>query len=168
MSVDYRAVAALIIKTAGLLLALYTLVQIPDRVVGHWITGDGSAALFVGTVLAPILLPLGVAWVLFVFPSSVARSVVGTSSVDGSELRQTLQPVIFSSIGLFLALQGALTLIYYATYYYYAVEANVLNPFSDPTTHAHAVSSGFTFAVGVALFLGGRGLSNAVLKLRNG
>ena len=165
---DYRALVVLIIKTAGLVLVLYTIALLPGRVGSYVLSPERSNALFVGWVLVPFLVPVVIGVFMLVFPASSARAVVGPSFATGTDLERVVQPLVFSGIGLFLALDGVRALAYYFALNAYMEEAYAGSAFSDPAARADVASNIVSLVIGVALILGARGLSAAVHRVRYG
>jgi hypothetical protein len=166
--VDYRALVVLIVKTAGLILVLYTIALLPDRIGGYVLSPERSNALFIGMVLVPFLVPLVIGGFMLWFPASSARAVVGSPFATGTDLERLVQPLVFSGIGLFLALDGVRALAYYFALNAYIDEVYADSPFSDPSARADVASNIVSLVIGVALILGARGLSALVHRLRYG
>jgi hypothetical protein len=166
--VDYRALVVLIVKTAGLILVLYTIALLPGRIGGYVLEPERSNALFVWWVLAPFLLPLAVGLFMWWFPASSARSVVGAPFAGGGEIERLVQPLVFSGIGLFLVLDGIETLAYYFALSAYMKEAYAGGALEDPSARADVASNIVSVVIGVVLILGGRGLSALLYRLRHG
>jgi hypothetical protein len=164
--VDQRALVALIVKTAGLVLIVYTLALSPDRIASYLFSEEQSGSLFLGLVLFPLAVPSLIGAFLLVFPATTASAVVGTFSADSSDLERVLQAVVFGGIGLYLALQGSLDLAYYAARHAYGRDQYAVDALAEPTTRASLVSSIVSLLLGVALLLGARGFSALVIKLR--
>jgi hypothetical protein len=168
--VDYRALVVLIVKTAGLILVLYTIALLPDRLGSYLLSAESlrSNALFVGMVVVPFLVPMAIGAFMLLLPATSARAVVGAPFTPGTELERLVQPLIFSGIGLFLALDGVRALAYYVAFNAYAQEVYPGGTVEDPSARADIVSNVVSLVIGVALLLGARGLSAALHKLRYG
>ena len=165
---DYRALVVLIVKTAGLILVLYTVALLPDRVGGYVLSPEKSNALFLGMVVVPFLVPAVIGVLMLWFPASSARGVVGAPFAAGTDLERLVQPLIFSGIGLFLALDGVRALAYYLALDAYMDETYAQDALADPSARADVVSNVVSLVIGVALILGGRGLSAVIHRLRYG
>jgi hypothetical protein len=102
-------------------------------------------------------------------PATSARAVVGAPFTAGTELERLIQPLIFSGIGLFLALDAVRALAYYVAFNaYYTQEAYAANAWEDPSTRADIASNIVSLVIGLVLILGARGLSALLHKLRHG
>ena len=165
---DYRALVVLIVKTAGLILVLYTIALLPDRVGGYILSPERSNTLFVGMVVVPFLVPMAIGAFMLWLPASSARAVVGAPFAAGTDLERLVQPLIFSGIGLFLALDGVRALAYYFALNAYMQEAYAQGALADPSARADVASNVVSLMIGVALMLGARGLSAVVHRLRYG
>jgi len=102
------------------------------------------------------------------FPASSARAVVGPSFATGTDLERVVQPLVFSGIGLFLALDGVRALAYYFALNAYMEEAYAGGALSEPSARADVASNIVSLVIGVALILGARGLSAVVHRVRYG
>ena len=103
---DYRALVVLIVKTAGLILILYVVAMLPDRIVTYTLSPQRSSVLFVGFIVLPFIVPMVIGACMLWLPASSARAVVGAPFTAGTDLERLVQPLIFSGIGLFLVLDG--------------------------------------------------------------
>jgi hypothetical protein len=168
--VDYRALVVLIVKTAGLVLVLYAIALLPDRLGSYLLSAESfrSNALFVGMVIVPFIVPMAIGAFMLWLPATGARAVVGAPFASGTELERLVQPLIFSGIGLFLALDGVRALAYYAAFNAYTREVYAGGTVDDPSARADIVSNVVSLVIGVALVLGARGLSAALHRLRYG
>jgi hypothetical protein len=164
--VDYRALVVLIVKTAGLVLLLYTVALLPDRLGGYVLSPEKTNALFVGFVVIPFLVPFVIGAFMLWLPATSARAVVGTPFTSGTDLERLVQPLIFGGIGLFLALDGVRALAYYLALSAYSQEVYSADALAEPAARADVVSNVVSLVIGVALMLGARGLSAAVHRLR--
>ena len=161
---DQRAIVVLIVKTAGLLLLIYTLLFAPERIVDYLISGKGSVMLLFGAVVFPIVLPAAVGAFLFRYPSVAAKSVVGNSPAISSDFHAQLQVVIFSGIGLYFLMEGATRIAFYVSLA--LIDNQYAGSLSDPSRRANLVSTAVSTALGVWLVLGARGVAGLVAKLR--
>jgi hypothetical protein len=164
--VDQRAIVAVIVKTTGLLLLIYTLLFAPERIVDYLMAGKGSVALLFGAVVFPVVLPAAVGVFLFRFPSVAAKSVIGNSPAISSDFHAQLQVVIFSGIGLYFLMQGATRIAFYVSLYA-LFDNQYAGSLSDPARRANLVSAAVSTALGVWLVLGARGVAGLVAKLRS-
>ena len=164
---DARAIASLIVKTAGLLLLIHALALAPDRIAGYLMVGGGSLALLFGTVLFPVAVPLAVGAFLFSFPATAASAVVEKSPASSSDFDARLQVVIFSGIGLYVLLQGVITVVYYAALAAFLNDEYSTDSLVDPAAKANLASAVFSVALGAALSLGARGVSALLTRLRS-
>jgi hypothetical protein len=156
---------AVIVKAIGLLLVVYALLQLPDRVVGYVAGGEQSGALLFGLVLFPLAVPLAVGAFLFTFPATVAAAVRGTQSAENPALERMLQAILFSGIGAYTALQSALNIVYYLTL---LSHTEVGFQDVDPTVRASVIANAIGLVVGIAIVVGARGAAALVAKIRNG
>lgn len=165
---DYRALVVLIVKTAGLILVLYTIALLPGRIGGYALEPERTNALLVWWVLVPFLLPLAIGAFMWWFPASSARSVVGAPFAAGGDIERLVQPLVFSGIGLFLVLDAVQALTYYFALSVYMQEAYAGGALEDPTARADVASNIVSLVIGVVLVVGGRGLSAVLHRLRYG
>jgi len=163
--VDQRAIFTVIVKTAGLLLLIYTLLLAQYQIVTYLLGGKGSGMLLLGLVVFPVILPAAVGAFLFRFPNVAAQSLVGDSPAIPSDFHERLQVVIFSGIGLYFLIQGATRISYYVSLY--AFFDDQTGSFADPTRRANFVSAAISTALGVWLVLGARGVAGLVTRLRS-
>jgi hypothetical protein len=166
--VEQRSLVALILKTAGLLLIINTLIWLPDRVAGYMFGAERSPYLFVGLVLLPLAVPLIAGALLFWFPATVAGAVSGPQPAPGSDLERMLQAVIFAGIGLWVTLQGVLDVAYYVALHTYVQDEFAARPLDDPVNRAGLISSVLSLILGVVLLLSARGLSALIARIRYG
>lgn len=89
---DPRALMAVIVKTAGLLLLLYAVMQLPDRVASYELSAERSVPLLIGLVLFPVGVALAIGAFLFWFPATVASAVAGTRSVETPAAERSTRP----------------------------------------------------------------------------
>jgi len=157
---------SLIVKTSGLLLIIYTLALFPDRLAGYLLSPERSGFLLAGFVLFPVVVQLLIGAFLFSFPALTAGAVAGTQPGQGSELERRLQSVVFAGIGLYVALQGALDIAYYAALHAYTRDGYDVGVFDDPTNRANLIASVLSLFLGVALLVGARGLLALIARLR--
>lgn len=158
---------AVIVKTAGLLLLLYAMMQFPDRIASYVLSPERSGYLLVGLVLFPLAIQLAVGASLLWFPATVASVVAGTRSVETAAAERMLQAVIFAGIGLYMALQSALNLAYYLALFAHTDVDYAGASLGDPTIPASVIANVVGVVVGVVLLFSARGVAALVSKLRN-
>jgi hypothetical protein len=164
--VDPRAIVALIVKTAGLLLAIYGVVLTPDRLAQYLMVEPKSGYLLLGTVLFPLAVSLALGALLFWFPNTVANAVAGKGTATPSDFDARLQVVVFSGVGLYVLVQGAITVVYYLALQQYVDELYSTGDLGDPAAKANLVSAGFSIVCGAVLLVGARGLSSLLRRVR--
>src|SRR5882672_9479836 len=105
---DHRALAALILRIAGLLVIVYSVTNAAKTLVPVFMpsaTPPISGWPITLTLLVGIVLPVAIGLVLIYFPRSIASALL---KVDGADVTQEqvapLQQVTFTAIGLWLAL----------------------------------------------------------------
>jgi|SRR6185503_6913162 len=158
---------AVIVKTAGLLVVLYALVQLPDRIAGFVLSPERSGYLLLGLVLFPVVVSLAVGAFLFWFPATVASVVAGTRSVETPATERMLQAVIFAGIGLYTALQSALNLAYYLALFAHADVDYADASLGDPTIPASVIANVVGVVFGVVLLFTARAVAAFVSRIRN-
>lgn len=163
-----RSLVALIVKTAGLLLIIYTLALSPERVADYALSGERSGYLLAGFVVLPIVVPLLIGALLFAFPAITAGAVAGANTAASSDLERMLQAVIFAGIGLYVGVQGALDVAYYASLHAFTMDEYAVAPFDDPINRAGLISSVLSLIIGGVLLVSSRGFSALVAKVRYG
>jgi hypothetical protein len=167
--VDYRAVVVLIVKTAGLVLVLYTIAMLPVYIGSYYSSPEPSNALLVWSVAVPFIVPAAVGIFMVWLPATTARVVVGAPFAVGTELERLIQPLIFSGIGLYLVVDAVGTLAYYLALNGYSKEQFYTSSvFDDPSARADVASNILSLVMGIALLLGARGLSVLIHRLRHG
>lgn len=165
---DYRAVVVLIVKTAGLVLVLYTIAVLPVHIGSYIANPEPSNALLVWTVVVPFIVPAAVGFFMVWLPATTARAVVGAPFALGTELERLVQPLIFSGIGLYVMVEAVRVLAYYLGLDAYSRELYATGAFVDPSVRADVASHVLLLVIGVALLLGARGLSALIHRLRHG
>ncbi len=165
---DPRTLVAVIVKTAGLLLVIYAFVLFSDRVGAYLLSPEQSRYLLFGLVLFPVAVPLALGALLFALPATVAAAVAGTRSTDAAGLERLLQAVIFAGIGLYVALQSALSLAYYLALLAHTRGDYAVDAFGNPSTRASVIANVAGVLVGIVLLVGARGLAALIVKLRHG
>ena len=82
------------------------------------------------------------------------------------EIPQALQSLVFAAIGLYVAIDSLLDLIWYGTLYHMAQKQGGYDVFSDPQNSAGLFTAVIGLVLGLALIFGARGLANFVRRLR--
>ena len=161
---DARTIVGLIVKTAGLVLLIYTLALAPDRIVRFLASGETSGASLFATVLFPLAVPLATGAFLFSFPAVSTNAVVGKGT--SADLGSNLQVVVFSGIGLYFLLRGAITVAYYVALLFFYEDRYQTASLADPAAKASFASALFSVGIGAGLLVGARGLSGLLTRLR--
>ena len=164
---DPRALMAVIVKTAGLLLLLYALMQLPDRVASYVLSPERSGDLLLGLVVFPAAISLAVGVLLFWFPATVASVAAGTRLVETPAAERMLQAVIFAGIGLYTALQSALNLAYYVALFAHTDVDYENASLGDPKIPADVIANVVGLVLGLVLLFSARGVAALVSKIRN-
>lgn len=166
---DYRALVVLSVRTVGLVLLVYTVTTAPAHIAAFVLSPQREIPVFIGVVIAPIVVPLVFGWVLLAFPASSTRVIVGEPFAVGTELERLLQPVVFAGIGLFYLVRGLIDVAYYfALRVFDDGQYGDFRLFANPDYSAGFVSTLVELAAGVALILGSRGMSRLVTSIRRG
>jgi hypothetical protein len=174
---EHRALAALIVRIAGLLIVVSAITN-AAKSFGPLFHPDSSEKIGLGLLLlsavVSVIIPVVLGLVLIYFPGAVTTKVL---RIEGIETRgeiqvRPLQQVAFAAIGLWLVVYAILDSIYiYAKTRIYIrlleeMPAYVKPPSISPDDFAGYVSSGVQLLIGILLLVGSRGLANAISRLR--
>ena len=166
---DYRALVVLSVRTVGLVLLVHTVATAPGYVAAFVLGPQREIPVFIGVVIAPIVVPLVFGLLLLMFPSSSTRVIVGEPFAAGTEFERLLQPILFAGIGLYYLVRGLIDVAYYLSLRVFDDgEYGDLRLFANPDYSAGFISTLVELAAGGALVLGSRGMSRLVTRLRNG
>jgi hypothetical protein len=163
---DYRAVAALITKTAGLLFVIFVLATFPERLADYVHSGQGGVTFFLGGLVLPTVIPLAAGLLLMLLPATISGVVMGKASDVPPHLPQELQTLVFAGIGLYLMVQSILDLVFYWTLHRGASELVGPSFEFDPETRAGFYTSIVALLFGICLMVGAKGLSHLLRKVR--
>ena len=173
---DHKALSALILRIAGLLVIVYTVINVAKSFGPFF---DPTMMRGVGVwpvVLAALLsvgLPILIGLLLIYFPSTMATSVlkVQGAEVNAEDIRP-LQRVAFSTLGLWLALYAIIDAVYFwgktRLYFQYMEDMPAYGkaPALPPDDFGGLLSCAVQLVIGVCLLLGSRGLVNMLVRIR--
>ncbi len=174
---EHKALSALIIRIAGLLVLVYSIVDAAGYLVPYLY--PRSTEVFeiwpiVLNLFVTIVLPLFLGLLLVCFPHSITNHVLKVEGTAvGADGVKPLQRVAFSAIGLWLTLYAVID----ATYFY-ARSRLYLEFFEEqPSYSGHSpltpedfggfVSSAVQFVIGISLLIGSRGFVNLLARIRS-
>ncbi|MEM7221700.1 MAG: hypothetical protein AAF495_01890 [Pseudomonadota bacterium] len=163
---DVRALASLITRTAGLVLLVIALADFPYRFADFAYAELRTGVTFLGTVVLPVALPLVVGLALIIWPGRVANSLVAPSSDEPPKIPDALQSLVFAAIGLYLAADAALDLIWLGTFHFMAQAQGGYDVLADPQNSASLVTGVLGLGLGLILIFGAKGLTGFVRGLR--
>jgi hypothetical protein len=173
---DHKALSALILRLAGLLVIVYTVTNVAKSF-GPFFDPTTMRGVGVWQVLVAALLSVGlpilIGLLLVYFPSTIATSVL---KVQGGEVSaedvRPLQRVAFSTLGLWLTLYSVIDAVYFwgrARLYFQYIEdmpAYGNAPALTPGEFGGLLSCAVQLVIGVCLLLGSRGLVNLLARIR--
>lgn len=174
---EYRMLAALIIRLAGLLLIVST-VNSAAKSFSYFIHAGSAEKVGIGLLLLSVfvsaILPVVIGALLIYFPKAVTTNVLkiqGLESGTENDLRP-LQRVAFAVVGLWLVVYAILDAVYvYAkTRVYFRILEEMpsyskLPPIS-PDDFGSIVSAVLQLVIGLWLLIGNRSIVNVLARLR--
>jgi hypothetical protein len=174
---DHRALAALILRIAGLLV-IVSAITYATKSFGPLVVADNipkmGIALLLASVLVSVVMPVLLGLVLVYFPGTITTRVL---RIEGLEFGndndfKALQRVAFATIGLWLALYALIDAVYFyskARLFFQFLQGmpsySKLPPLS-PDDFGGLVASGLQLIVGLWLLIGNRGIVNVLTRLR--
>lgn len=173
---DHRSLSNLLIRLAGVIIIISSVLAIPHTVVSLATTGSPgdsltSAIIMAGvSTLLPALIGLGLLW----FPGTVTNRVICEAKGDTSITTDpvNLQQLVFSALGMYFFASSLFDAVYWLSrlkLYYAALDvlpSFQKAPFILPDDFAGMMSTATEFIVGIYLLFGSKGISNLVAKLR--
>ena len=164
----YFLITALI-RTYALWLGAQVLIGIPVMFMQAKNWGDGGLGVFLGIDVAVLL----VAALLWLFADVIAKLGIARPQQELFESdmsRQDWQGIFFSTIGLWLLVEGALQMCHEAAQWVYVHRIAEQENFAPVVEGQFAknVSTGLETAIGISLLLGGRGLAGLLQRMRGG
>src|SRR5262245_7310380 len=169
----HRALAALIVRVAGLLVIVSSITY-ATKSFGPFLVADMAQKvgleLLLASALVSVVIPIALGLVLVYFPGTITSQVLrieGLESGNESDLR-ALQRVAFATIGLWLTLYAVIDAVYFyskARLYFKILEdmpAYSKPPPLSPDDFGGLVSSGLQFIIGLGLLIGNRGIVNVL------
>jgi hypothetical protein len=174
--VDHKALSALILRIAGLLIVVFTITNAAKNL-DFFFSPSTPQGVSVWPMLAATLvsvgLPVLVGLLLVYFPSAIATRVL---KVQGADVNvddiKALQCVAFSTLGLWLTLYAVVEAVYYwakaRLYLQYIAEMRWQGtlPPMQPDDFGGLVSCAVQLVFGIWLLVGNRGLVNVLARLR--
>ena len=162
----YFLITALI-RTYALWLGAQVLISIPVMVVQAKNWGDGGLGVFLGIDAAALL----IAALLWLFADVIAKLGIARPQqalFESSMSRHDWQAIFFSTIGLWLMVQGVLQFSHEAAQWFYVHRMSEQENFAPVVEGQFAknVSTIVETAIGVGLLLGGRGLAGLLQRIR--
>ena len=164
---DSRPLMVLITKTAGLILMIYTLALFPAQLGTFFLLPERSLGQFLGFVLLPVAIPLITGLALFTFPATTVRSIAGVEALERNGTEALLQSVVFGGIGLYVAIDGILDVVYFGALRVLTRDAYDMAAFAEPTARAELIASVVSIIVGVVLLFRARGLAGLLRRIRS-
>lgn len=162
---DHSGLAALIVRTGGLVLIIYTLTFFPAQYGGFIQAPDDSLDTFLFLLLLPNGIPLAVGLLLMAFPAKISRVVTGPAT-DETALPEQLQSILFAGIGLFYAAQSVLTLVSFLMHASFDDQSVARNIAMSPKDQAIVATASVGLVLGICLMLGAKVLSTLLFRLR--
>jgi hypothetical protein len=173
---DHKALSALILRIAGLLVIVYTVTNVAKSF-GPFFDPTTMRGVSVWPVVVASLLSVGlpilIGLLLIYFPKTIAINVL---KVQGAEVNpediRPLQRVAFSTVGLWLALYAVIDAVYFwgkARLYFQYMEgmpAYGKAPALPPDDFGGLLSCAVQLIIGICLLLGSRGLVNMLARVR--
>lgn len=163
---DHKGLAALIVRTGGLVLVIYTVTFFPAQYGGFIQVPEPSFDTFLVLLLLPNGIPLAVGLLLMAFPGKISRVVTGPASEE-TALPEQLQSILFAGIGLFFATESVLTLVSYLIHLIFDDQSVARNISMSPKDQAIIATALAGMALGVLLMVGARTLSALLDRLKN-
>src|SRR5438128_1609531 len=174
---EHRALAALIIRIAGLLVIVSAITN-AARSFGPFFDPATVQKVGLGLLLFSTLMSVGIpillGLVLVYFPGAITTRVLRIEGLDagGENNTKPLQRVAFATIGLWLTTYALIDAVYFyakARLYFRILEempAYSKPPLISPDDFGGLVASGLQLIIGLWLLLGNRGIVNALARLR--
>jgi len=173
---EHRALAALIIRIAGLLVIVSSVSKGAESI-GPIFRSDlfekVGISLLLLSIAVSVVIPVILGVVLINFPRSVATKVLRIEGLDPASEKEVrpLQQVAFAAIGLWLTIYAILDAVYvYArariyNRFFESMPAHVALPLGSDD-FGSLISSGLQLLIGLFLLIGHRGIVNALARFR--
>ena len=171
---DYHSISRLFVRTAGVLVIVYTAVLVPESV--HLsieiARQPGADWYYVAWPWIPLIFVAALGLALLYFPSSVTRSTVAVSTEDARYTAQ-LQLVAGFTLGLYLSIAGLADIAYAFGELTLFQLVNAHNedfklPSMHPRTLGRYLAGTVKLLAGLILFFGTPGLVRLWQCLRGG
>lgn len=174
---EHRALAALIVRIAGLLIVVTALANSAKSIAPFFYPkfwDKPGAGVMLLEVIVVVAIPVAIGLFLINFPALTTRKVLRIEGIDAETESQVqpLQRVAFAAIGLWLSIYAILDVLYvYARYRLLFALTDDLPSYANPPPvsaedYASYITSGVQLLIGVLLLLGNRGLASVIARLR--
>lgn len=169
---DYKDLSNLLIRISGLLIIVYTIVNIPHYFIGYYSAqnffGNQASDLiaFLSSVVAPVIFSIIIGLFLFAFPKAVTNKlVVGTSKESDIDLNG-ITTAAYSVIGVYFIAFAVADLLYWASYYSVMLNELKTNEYFTSEKKVGVIVTFIELGIGLALLFGSNGINKLVLKVR--
>lgn len=174
---EHRALAALIIRIAGLIVIVSAITYTAKSFGPFFVADTGqklSAALVLVSVLISLVIPVVLGLLLVYFPSALTTRVLKIEGLEtGSESdTKAIERVAFAAIGLWLTLYAVIDAVYFFAKahlffrFFEDMRAYAKPPLISAEDFGGLVSSAVQLLMGLWLLIGNRGLANVLARLR--
>jgi len=173
---DHRALAALIIRVAGLLIVVSAITTYATYSFAPFFLGDTTqkVEILLTSAFVSVVIPVALGLVLVYFPGTITTRVLRIEGLEsGSESDvKALQRVAFAAIGLWLTLYAVIDAvsIYSKVRLYHRFFADMPTYSRPPAWSSDdfggLVASGLQLIIGLCLLIGNRGIVNVLTRLQ--
>ncbi len=110
---DYRNIAILLLKLAGVVVVIHTISSIPAYFLNYYSLQQDSFLLFVGIFFVPFAFSVFLGFALWLFPAKIANTIVfGGENSELSIDAQVLQTVAYGVLGMWVLVKGVADAVY--------------------------------------------------------
>ncbi|TMH37945.1 MAG: hypothetical protein E6H56_16605 [Betaproteobacteria bacterium] len=174
---DHRALAALIIRVAGLLV-IVSAITYATKSFGPFFVADTvqkvGVELLLASAFVSVVIPIALGLVLVYFPGMITTRVLRIEGLEsGSESdTKALQRVAFTTIGLWLTLYAVIDAVYFYSRarlyfrFFQDMPAYSKLPPLSPDDFGGLLASGLQLIIGLWLLIGNRAIVNVLTRLR--
>jgi hypothetical protein len=164
---DTRSIGAIIIKITGLVMVVISIIQIPAY---FPLTGRGYSFSF-GEMLGTAALGLGplalIGLLLWFFPGTITNRIVSGAPAGSTPIDfRPLELIALTVLGVFILAEGLVGAVRDAAVIIVMNRQSPAPALIPASIVGHIAATIAELAIGIALCVGARGISNAIERLR--